>query len=212
MLLDNEQLEAELISSEVEDDVSLQRENLFDELKRVEEETLSQLETNKNENQEDIDGIKADILLPKWSTSPKVILAAGSVIKPESTVMNVTATVGGGAVTLTSNPSIADGINGQILVLRGSHATDTITLTDGNGMLLAGDVTLGLNDTITLYYDAVVTNDWVELARNLNTVQTYAATNVTTDRAYDADTVAVAELADVVGTLIADLRAWGIVK
>src|SRR3990167_3483248 len=179
MLLDNEQLEAELISSEVEDDVSLQRENLFDELKRVEEETLSQLDINRNENQEDIDGIKADILLPKWSTSPKVILAAGSVIKPESTVMNITATVGGGAVTISSNPSIAYGINGQILVLRGSHATDTITLTDGNGMLLAGTITLGLNDVLVLYYDGTVTNDWIEVARNLNTVQTYTLTNVT---------------------------------
>lgn len=41
--------------------------------------------------------------------------------------------------------------------------------------------------------------------------QTYAASNVTTDRTYDADTVAVAELADIVGTLIADLRTLGIV-
>ena len=40
---------------------------------------------------------------------------------------------------------------------------------------------------------------------------TYTATNVTTDRSFDADTVAVAELADVVGTLIADLRTAGIV-
>jgi len=40
--------------------------------------------------------------------------------------------------------------------------------------------------------------------------QTYAASNVTTDRTYDADTVAVAELADVVGTLIADLRSLGV--
>lgn len=40
---------------------------------------------------------------------------------------------------------------------------------------------------------------------------TYTATNVTTDRTFDADTVAVAELADVVGTLIADLRARGVV-
>lgn len=37
--------------------------------------------------------------------------------------------------------------------------------------------------------------------------QTYAPTNVTTDRAFDADTVVIAELADVVGTLIADLQA-----
>jgi hypothetical protein len=40
---------------------------------------------------------------------------------------------------------------------------------------------------------------------------TYTATNVTTDRAYDADATTVAELADVLGTLIADLRARGIV-
>lgn len=39
--------------------------------------------------------------------------------------------------------------------------------------------------------------------------QTYTPTNVTTDRSYDADTVVVAELADVVGTLIADLQAMG---
>lgn len=39
---------------------------------------------------------------------------------------------------------------------------------------------------------------------------TYTPTNVTTDRAFDADTVAVAELADVVGTLIADLQTAGV--
>jgi hypothetical protein len=41
--------------------------------------------------------------------------------------------------------------------------------------------------------------------------ETYSATNVTPDRSYDADTVLIAELADVVGTLIADLRTKGIV-
>lgn len=54
---------------------------------------------------------------------------------------------------------------------------------------------------------------WVENVANATTaVQTYTATNVTTDRSFDADTVAVAELADVVGTLIADLRSRGIVQ
>ena len=143
---------------------------------------------------------------------PRVVLAAGSVINPLGTIHNVIATVGGGAVTLTSNPSISPSDNGQILILRGSSATDTITLTDGNGMLMAGNITLGLDDTITFYYDGLVNNKWVEIARNLNTVQTYTPTNVTTDRAYDADTVVVAELADVVGTLIADLQKWGIIK
>lgn len=41
--------------------------------------------------------------------------------------------------------------------------------------------------------------------------QTYAVTNVVTDRAYDAAATSVAELANVLGTLIADLRSYGLV-
>lgn len=40
---------------------------------------------------------------------------------------------------------------------------------------------------------------------------TYTVTNGTTDRTYDADATTVNELADVVGTLIADLKATGII-
>lgn len=40
----------------------------------------------------------------------------------------------------------------------------------------------------------------------------YTPTNVTPDRSYDADTVVIAELADVVGTLIADLQAYGLLQ
>jgi len=64
-------------------------------------------------------------------------------------------------------------------------------------------------DTLTLICKA--DNKWYE-SPSIGTSQTYTETNVTTDRAFDADTVAIAELADVVGTLIGDLRAKGIVK
>lgn len=37
-------------------------------------------------------------------------------------------------------------------------------------------------------------------------------TNVTTDRTFDANSTTTAELADVLGTLLADLRAQGIVS
>lgn len=54
---------------------------------------------------------------------------------------------------------------------------------------------------------------WVEQVANATTqTPIYAETNVTPDRAFNADTVTVAELADVVGTLIADLRVRGIVR
>jgi hypothetical protein len=42
--------------------------------------------------------------------------------------------------------------------------------------------------------------------------QTYTVTNGSTDRAFDADTVVVAELADVVYTLLVDLASMGILK
>lgn len=167
-----EQLEAELFASEAEaeaEELAISRqEDILEQLNQIRDETLEQLEITKSETQEDIDEIKTDTSMPKWSTSPLIILAATSVIKPEATIMNIIATVGGGAVTLTSNPSIVDGVNGQVLVLRGSSATDTITLTDGNGMLLAGNRTLALNDTLTLYFDGIITNDWVEIARSTN--------------------------------------------
>ncbi|MEE4109524.1 MAG: right-handed parallel beta-helix repeat-containing protein [Halieaceae bacterium] len=47
---------------------------------------------------------------------------------------------------------------------------------------------------------------------NQQIAQDYTATNVTTDRAFDADSTTVAELADVVGTLLADLAAIGITR
>lgn len=41
--------------------------------------------------------------------------------------------------------------------------------------------------------------------------ETYSVSNVTTDRTYDANSTSIDELADVLGSLIADLRARGIV-
>jgi hypothetical protein len=43
------------------------------------------------------------------------------------------------------------------------------------------------------------------------TTQTYTESNVTTDRTYDANSTTIDELADVLGSLIADLRAKGLV-
>lgn len=45
----------------------------------------------------------------------------------------------------------------------------------------------------------------------LGTGQTYTPTNVTTDRSYDADATTINELADVLGTLIADLQTSGVI-
>ncbi len=54
-----------------------------------------------------------------------------------------------------------------------------------------------------------------DVTRTLNTLTSntdaYTVTNAATDRTFDADTVTVAELADVVATLIVDLKAAEII-
>lgn len=60
--------------------------------------------------------------------------------------------------------------------------------------------------------------DWAEeVERIINLLLEQTATwgtisNVTTDRAYDANATSLDELADVLGTLITDLRTKGVVK
>ena len=54
-----------------------------------------------------------------------------------------------------------------------------------------------------------------DLSREVNTLtgneDEYTTTNVTADRVLDADATTLNELADVVGTMIADLKAAGVI-
>src|SRR3990167_89394 len=99
---------------------------------------------------------------------PTQFLAATDSIKPLANIVNVQ---GGtpaipAAVTLTSDPSIQDGANGQVLTVRGTSDTNTVTLTTGVGLQMLANITLGINDTITFYFDQTV-GDWIEKSRNL---------------------------------------------
>jgi hypothetical protein len=61
------------------------------------------------------------------------------------------------------------------------------------------------NGSVTLRCDGGT--NWVVCGSHVGvSADGYLPTNVTPDRAFDADTVTTAELADVVGTLIADLK------
>jgi hypothetical protein len=111
---------------------------------------------------------------------------------------------------------------------QGSSSLEAAVVAGGVGLLIVNDNTAlvaGANQTNDYSFDATVDevhlfrNHWVvgTVVNNADAVleddaQTYTPTNVTTDRAFDADTVLVAELADVVGTLIADLQAARIMK
>jgi len=81
---------------------------------------------------------------------------------------------GTGGVTITATPSIVVAIQEQIVVFLGTSDTNTVTLQDesnlaGSKLELSGavDITLGLEDTLTLIYNTV-TESWVELSRSVN--------------------------------------------
>lgn len=70
----------------------------------------------------------------------------------------------GGAVTITANPAIANGTEGQVITLIGASDSNTLTINDGNGIQLNGaaKVVLGLGDCISFVY---YSGDWREVNR-----------------------------------------------
>ncbi|MDA1021671.1 MAG: hypothetical protein O2962_09030, partial [Cyanobacteria bacterium] len=72
-----------------------------------------------------------------------------------------------GAVNITVDPQIADGTDGQMVILKGLNDTNTVTLDSGTGLSLtsASSFTIGSKDTITLIYDAL-DDEWIEVSRS----------------------------------------------
>ena len=99
---------------------------------------------------------------------PKVVqtLAATAAIEADTTQIRVGGS--GGAVTLTSEPNIADGFDGQFILIRGTDNTNTLTIQDvgtlaGSNVDLGGaNRTLGNGDYLALIFNAD-TGLWEEL-------------------------------------------------
>jgi hypothetical protein len=69
-----------------------------------------------------------------------------------------------GAVTVTANPQIEAGtLVGQELILQGTSDTDTLTISNGTGLILNGACTLRAGSRIYLVWDSTV---WGEVSRN----------------------------------------------
>ena len=83
-----------------------------------------------------------------------------------STYSSVKVVGNAGPVTLTSNPQIAAGSDGQVIIIKGTDDVNTVTLVDGSGLSLIGDASfaLGNKDTIMLMYDSD-DSEWTELFR-----------------------------------------------
>ena len=88
-------------------------------------------------------------------------VGAGFVLEPATQFHQLTGTA---ARTSDTTTAVKDGgFVGQILVIEGTHDTNTITITDNANTKMAGNVILGVNDTLTLMWNG---DDWVELCRN----------------------------------------------
>jgi hypothetical protein len=134
--------------------------------------------------------------------------ADGAVVQTDARTISIT---GNGAVR--SNCTLeAPVVDGQMLTIAAvSWGVQIVPST--TAIFAGGAVAVTFSNTAVQSMNLVSAGlKWYEISRAVNSVGTYAATNVSADRAYDANATTTAELADVLGTLIADLRLQGIVK
>ena len=72
-----------------------------------------------------------------------------------------------GAISLNTITAIGDGSkDGQILVLSGTSATNTVVVPDGANTLLNGEAVLGLHEALVLIWCTATGGDWIELFRS----------------------------------------------
>jgi hypothetical protein len=109
----------------------------------------------------------------------------------------------------TSVTSFINGVQGQTLICRFANSLTTVVNGANIKLATANNFTGTTNATLIL---TLVGSTWFETSRSYNaSTGTYTISNVTTDRTYDANATTVDELADVLGTLIADLNTRGVI-
>ena len=94
-------------------------------------------------------------------SSDTAITAAGGITVTKA-IMRVTGD--GGAIDITADPQIAAGTDGQVVIIQGTHDTNTVTLDDGTGLALSAQCVLAAQDNITLMYDSG-DSEWIETSR-----------------------------------------------
>lgn len=116
------------------------------------------------------DGKFPDRSVPIQATA-QVITAVGNAILAAGDYVQLNNT-SGGSLTLTSAPTIADGLDGQSISIMNVGADNVViqdqgTLAASNLRLTGNTVTLGPRDSLTLRYDSTV-GDWVQTTNLVN--------------------------------------------
>jgi Pectate lyase superfamily protein len=111
-----------------------------------------------------------------------------------------------------SLPTAVDNTGRQFVFKKVDASSNTVTIDPNGTETIDGATTLVLRSRYDSVWITSTGSSWIVLARRLGGAQqTYSVSGVTTDRAFNANATSTDELADVLGTLISDLRARGLV-
>jgi hypothetical protein len=104
---------------------------------------------------------------PTWPVATQTLTAAQQITgcsNDRATIRMVYVQGSGGPVTLTSNPQLPAGSDGQVCVLWGASASATLTVADGNGIELDGlsTYTVSTTQSLTLAY-STGTSRWRQI-------------------------------------------------
>jgi hypothetical protein len=104
------------------------------------------------------------------NASTTQVVVAGTSIQPDAEVVQISSS---GDVTMTSTPTIADGVDGQEILLINRDTTDSITIQDNgtlanSGLELTGTtLVLGPLDNVRLRYISAL-DKWVQVGPLVN--------------------------------------------
>ena len=97
----------------------------------------------------------------QWTTAT---IANGGELTPATTGYRLAGD--GGAATLDGTTAITDGEkDGQILIIKGTSDTNTVTIPNSSNTALNGQIVLGDGDVIKLLWDST-SSEWLEESRN----------------------------------------------
>ena len=144
------------------------------------------------------------------TTTNDVVVGPGTIVGSER-LRVVGESLLDGDVTVAGKLTVTGAIDPPSVLLSGGTAL-FYESNDGSTAPVSGVATgrIRYNDTSGTWQVSTQTSAYVNIALATGT-PAYAVTNVSTDRAYDADSTTVNEISDVLGTLIADLAAKGII-
>lgn len=103
-------------------------------------------------------------IVRRFATKTETTVGATFTLNVSTQYHKITAS--GASRTSSTTNAISDGFFiGQILILEGTDDTNTVIIKDNANTKLSGDITLGLNDTLTLLWNG---SDWIMLATTDN--------------------------------------------